>query len=156
MMKQLLGITIRPVWPIVRELRRKTGLVLADYSAELRTAASMAVSELVENAIKHGESVPAAPDIRFSMWARGGLLWIETINGSTDQAGVRELMDRVNEISSTKDRAALYVARLEQLLATPTERAKLGLYRVASEGECDLKCSYREQVVSITATREMS
>jgi hypothetical protein len=111
---------------------------------------------LVENAIKYGESVPAAGDIRFSLWETDGVLHIQTVNGCTDEAGVRDLMSRVEEVATAPDPAGLYVARVQVLLEHPHESGKLGVYRIALEGGFTLQCEYQQRVVTMTATRKIS
>ena len=113
----------------------------------------MTASELVENAVKYGEDVPAARCISFALTVDDETIRIEVSNGSTDKDGVRNLQSRVNEIARTPDKAALYVARLEKLLIEPAENGNLGLYRIAFEGQFDLACRYVDEVVTVTATR---
>lgn len=146
-------LTIRPVWEMVRKLRLQVDAELADYARELRSAASMTASELVENSIKYGEIVAGAPVIRFSMKVENGTISIQTINGCTDDAGVALLMSRVQETTHSANRAALYIARLEQLVENPSGSARLGVYRIALEGGFDLECTYENHVVTVTASR---
>jgi hypothetical protein len=150
------SLTIQPVWHIARQLREQLAEVLASHCPELRYSATMTASELVENAIKYGESVPAARDIRFSLWEADGVLYIQTVNGCTDDAGIRDLTRRVREIATAPDPAALYVARVQELLERPSECGKLGMYRIATEGRFTLQCEYQQSVVTVTATRNIS
>jgi hypothetical protein len=142
------------MWPNVRKIRQEVGTVLEACSSGLRGAAVMTASELVENAIKYGESVPAAPSVTFSLQAGPGRLRIRVANGSTNAVGVAELARRVNELSHATDKQALYLARLEQLLAHAGETGKLGVYRIGFEGGFDLECDYTNSVVTVTATRD--
>ncbi len=149
-------LTIRPLWEMVRKLRLQVDAELANYPRDLRSAASMTASELVENSIKYGESVEDAPYIRFSMKIEDGTISIRTVNGCMDDAGVALLMSRVEETSHTADRAALYIARLEQLAENPSGSAKLGVYRIALEGGFDLACTYENHVVTVIASRSVT
>jgi hypothetical protein len=149
----LLETTLPHAWQHIRAIRKSVGDALAEADPGFRTAAAMVASELVENAVKYGEAVPAAPGIHFALLEAGGQLRIEVSNGCTDGDGVHELQARVKEIARAPDKAALYMARLEALLARPDESGKLGLYRIAFEGKFDLQWSYRNAVVTMTATR---
>jgi anti-sigma regulatory factor (Ser/Thr protein kinase) len=146
-------LSFQPMWPNVRKIRQEVGAALEACSSDLREAAVMTASELVENAIKYGESVPAAPAVTFSLEATPGQLRIRVVNGSTNASGVAELARRVNELSRATDRQALYLARLEELLAHADESGKLGVYRIGFEGGFDLECNYTNSVVTVTATR---
>ena len=55
-----IDIDIQPAWAAIRAVRSEVERGLADYPAEIRTAAAMTASELVENAVKYGESLPRA------------------------------------------------------------------------------------------------
>lgn len=149
-----LELTFQPMWPNVRKIRQDVGLALEPFSPDLRGAAVMTASELVENAIKYGESVPAAPSVTFWLEAQPGRLRIRVANGSTNTAGVAELVRRVDELSRSTDKQALYLARLEELLNHADESGKLGVYRIGFEGGFDLECEYKNSVVTMTATRD--
>lgn len=140
-------------WDHIRKIRKQVGDALQDSDPNLRSAAMMVTSELVENAVKYGEEVPAAPHISLSMTVNGEQLVIVVTNGCADLSGVRELQKRIDEITAAPDKSTLYMARLEELLADPSESGKLGLYRIAFEGQFEIDFRYTDQVVSITATR---
>jgi hypothetical protein len=155
-MRMLVNINFPHTWQHTRTVRKCVGDALAADDPDRRSAAMMAASELVENAIKYGEEVPQAPGITFAMLQDAEGMRIEVCNGSTDIEGIGRLERRVAEIASTPDKAALYMARLEELLAQPLESGKLGLYRIAFEGQFDLQCRYANNVVTMIATRSGS
>lgn len=140
-------------WDHIRKIRRQVGEALKEHDPDLCSAAMMVASELIENAVKYGEEVPAAPNIALSLGLTDGQLVICVQNGCRDSVGVSELSRRVREIEEAPDKSTLYMERLEQLLADPLDSGKLGLYRIAFEGQFDLHFDYSNQVVSIVATR---
>jgi hypothetical protein len=154
-MEARLQLTFQPMWPNVRKIRQEVTTALGAYSRELRSAAVMTAAELVENAIKYGESVPAAESVSFLLQTNPGQLRIRVVNGSTNLAGVAELARRVNELTRAADKQALYLTRLEELLADGDQTGKLGVYRIGFEGAFDLECDYRDSVVTVTATRDV-
>jgi len=152
-MEAHLELTFQPMWPNVRKIRQEVGAALEAFSRELRSAAIMTASELVENAIKYGENVPAAPNVTFSLRIHAGQISIRVVNGSANAAGVGELARRVKELTSATNKQTLYMARLEQLLAHSDDSGKLGIYRIGFEGGFDLALDYSNDVVTVTATR---
>jgi hypothetical protein len=153
-MEAHLEINLEPMWPNVREIRERVSNALAACPSQLRSAAIMTSSELVENAIKYGESVPAAKSVAFLLEATADQVFIRVVNGSTNSAGVAELERRVQELGAAPDKQALYLARLEQLLADADESGKLGIYRIGFEGGFDLQLDYTNSIVTVTATRK--
>lgn len=140
-------------WNYIREVRARVQEMLAGAEEELRSAAMMTVSELIENAVKYGEGVPGAPDIIVSCCSEGGEVRIIVSNGCQDSSGLRRLQERVQQITSAPDKEALYMARLEELLADAAQSGSLGLYRIAFEGRFELQVSVARSVVTVCATR---
>ncbi len=150
-----LRVSIAPIWSQVRKLRADVTQALSPYPTELTSGVTMAASELIENAIKYGESIEAVPDILFSLEFGDDAIRIQTVNGSTHLGQVERLLRVIDEVARAEDTEALYIARLEELLADPGDSGKLGLYRVAFEGECHLECTYHDNIVTVTATRKL-
>jgi hypothetical protein len=151
-----IDIDIQPAWTVVGQIRSEVERDLAEYPADVRAATVMAASELVENAVKYGERVPGASRISFSLRASDDVVRIDVTNGATDPAGVAALCARIDAVAHVQDRTELYLRRLEELIASPTDCGRLGLYRVAHEGAFDLSCTYQDSVVTVTAIRRMS
>ena len=150
-----MNVSLPHTWDHIRQIRGRVSEVLKDGDSALRSAAVMVTSELVENAVKYGEAVPEAPQISVMLKVVDTSITIIVTNGSADASGVAALARRVDEITSAPDKSALYFARLEELMSQPNESGKLGLYRIAFEGEFELQLSYRDQVVKMTATRNI-
>ena len=152
----LLDMPILNHWDNVDLLRMSVQSCLTAVLRDVDGSELIAIvtGELVENAIKYGESVPAARTVTFSLEATSGEVRIRVANGSTNAHGVAELGRRVEEVRGAADKQALYLARLEQLLAEADESGKLGIYRIGFEGGFDLECDYSNEVVTMTATRK--
>ncbi len=154
MTETLLSLQLSPVWNHIRGVRDDVGTLLADYSAELRSAAAMVASELLENAFKYGEHVPRAPLVSFSMSVRNSVLHIETVSGSTDPGNLAQLELVLRRIAAADDKIALYLDRLRETLSETTDRSPgLGLYRIAAEGEFSLSCHQEDGVLTVLARR---
>jgi hypothetical protein len=152
-MNKNLALSIPTTWEYVRQLRRAVDETLADYSEDLRKEATMTSSELVENAIKYGVPVPALKSVTFNLKTFETGIQIAVANGATDLHNIAELEQRLTQIKQAADKEELYLLRLHQILRDPTARNKLGLYRIAFEGQFDLDCHYAAQVLTVTATK---
>lgn len=140
-------------WDHIRQIRRTVSEALKDAESSLRSAAVMVTSELLENAVKYGEAVPAGTQISVTLTVGPSAIVIEVKNGCADPNSIVALSRRVDEIVRAPDKSELYFARLEELMSHPTESGKLGLYRIAFEGEFEIRLSYENQVVTMTAVR---
>lgn len=143
-------------WSHIREARKLVQEALADRDPELRDAAGMTMSELIENAMKYGEPVPAMPGAKFKLTIDDDVIEIEVQNGVASDDSVANLAATVTAISAAPDqeaREALYVARLQELLDDPSAGGRLGLYRIGFEGQFDLSCTHDGQVVTVKARR---
>ncbi|WP_437737464.1 hypothetical protein [Sorangium sp. So ce1335] len=154
-MQPLLSTSIRPVWSNIRATRASVREALAPYPGALVDAAAMTACELLENAIKYGEEVPAARTILFTLGLFEGRIDIVVVNGCTDQSSVNRLLCRIQSLRDAPNKTDLYVERLQELLACPSESANLGIYRIALEGGFALDATYADEVVTVTASRSV-
>ena len=154
-MEASLNVIVPHAWHHIRQIRQRVAETLRDCDGAFRDAAIMTASELMENAVKYGEHVAHAKEIVFSLGIHGDRIVIQVKNGAWNVDGVRELQARVRELATTADKGALYMARLEELLAMPTESGKLGIYRIGFEGQFDLECQYEDEIVTMTARRTL-
>ena len=150
----LVSVSLPHTWDHIRQIRGRVAEALKDADESLRSATVMVTSELLENAVKYGEAVPTARNISVSLKVTETSIVIRVTNGSADAGAVATLARRVDEIMSAPDKSVLYFARLEELMSEPTETGKLGLYRIAFEGRFDIRLSYKNQVVTMIATRD--
>jgi hypothetical protein len=143
-------------WSYIREARRLVQEALSERDAELRDAAGMTISELIENAMKYGESVPAMSGARFRLTVDDGSIEIEVQNGAAADDSLARLTATIEAIAAATDRdarEALYIARLQEMLEDPSSGGRLGLYRIGYEGGFDLGVKCQDQVVTVTARR---
>ena len=154
-MEQQLRRSLTPVWSEVRQIRHDIGDLLRACPRELRNATAMTASELLENAIKYGQSAPGAPSIEFSLRMAPDCLRVEVTSGTSDPTAVARLRQRIRELSSAEDRASYCIKRLEDSARSPVRPGDRGLYRIGSEGGFDLECLMVDRVVTVVATRRI-
>jgi hypothetical protein len=148
-------VDIPIAWEYVREVRQHVHDALVGYPEELRSSSVMVASELVENAIKYGIAVPALRWTRFAFEAGTDLIRIDVSNGIRDPSTVKGLQAR---LAATRDKGAserLYLERLQQLIENPQPPNQLGLYRICAEGQFTLDCELQDQVLTVTARRQV-
>ena len=144
-----------PDWSEVGRIRAQVALALNGLRPALREAAVMVVSELVENAIKYGESTPRAPGIEVSLVRENTRLSVTVVSGTRDEEAARRLQGYTEALATSPDKLGLYVARVQSLSDSPETHSRLGLYRIGVEGAFDLRCSHDDGVLRMTATRSL-
>jgi hypothetical protein len=153
----MLDMPIKTMWSEVQKVRERVESLLADVNEDVRAATVMTASELIENAIKYGETVPAAPQASVRLEHVDDTIEIVVKNGVADEATVRDLKLHVDRIANASDRMVLYMDRLRELMMSGgVGGSKLGLYRICCEGGFDLRCDYLDGVVTLTATRRVT
>ncbi|MGA9524323.1 MAG: hypothetical protein WBV82_22905 [Myxococcaceae bacterium] len=153
-----LQLNVPNLWQHVREVRRQVADALQALPEEVREAAEMTAAELVENAVKYGDSVPACPDVRLNMRVADEVISIEVANGVRSSSGTfRELLGRLEAISKSEDPERLYMERLQALMIDSHASGKLGLYRIGFEGRFSLSHEFDSgrEVLKVKATRRM-
>ncbi len=149
----LLAMPLRTMWSEVQEVRDRVDKLLADLPDDVRAATVMTASELVENAIKYGESVPAAPSATVSLDYDGKRIEVVVKNGVAAAETVETLKSHVARLATATDRQALYIERLKELMISPGASTQLGIYRIGCEGKFDVDLDYTDGVVMVRATR---
>jgi len=154
----IFSVSIEPIWDAIRQIRGQVGVLLAAYPAGLRLAVMMAASELLENAVKYGDSVAQAPRILFSVRLADGTIQLETINGSNEPENIERLRTRLQQLGTAEDATALYFQTIQQMLARSSEGGSpgLGLYRIAAEGGFALSWRLDDGLVRVVATRSIA
>jgi anti-sigma regulatory factor (Ser/Thr protein kinase) len=144
-----------PDWSEISKIREHVALALSGLRQSLRDAAVMVVSELVENAIKYGESIPGAPGIEVSVVREHHRLSVSVVSGTKDEEAARRLRGYTDALAASQDKLELYLARVQSLADAPETHSRLGLYRIGVEGAFDLRCSHENGVLRMTATRSV-
>ena len=148
-------VDIPIAWEYVRSVRDQVNEMLADYPEELRSASAMVASELVENAIKYGVSVPNLTWARVSFEMTPNAVRIEVSNGLTDATVFAALKLRIDEMREEGAGERRYLERLQELIDDPLPPNRLGLYRISFEGRFSLDCAYQNQVLTVKAHRQV-
>ncbi|MFP4033616.1 MAG: hypothetical protein ACLFRG_02270 [Desulfococcaceae bacterium] len=152
MNKTAMSYEAAPFWRVVNQVRLDVTSALADRPRELREAAVMTATELVENAVKYSAEVEDA--IRFEMSADERRLRISVSNRIASPEDRRTLALEVERIRHSEDPRLLYVRRLYDLMnQSGGERTRLGLIRIAYEGQFALACRFEGDRATLVATR---
>lgn len=117
-----------------------------------RTVA-MVVGELLENAIKFG--VWSGDDRRLKLEVTGARdRAVVTVENPVDVDGARQLLEALEALRAAPSADEAYRARLLAVAAIPgvSASSKLGLARIASEGNCTIEATVDGGVARVTAT----
>jgi hypothetical protein len=126
---------------------------LADRDQETRDAAGITVSELLENAMKYGSSVPGMPQVEFTLIVGDDEVRIEVSNGVESLQSIAEVCAHIEAISAGSNKEALYVARVQKLVDAQDSRTQLGLLRIAYEAGFDLSYQHADRIITVAAWR---
>lgn len=152
---QLLEIEVPIVWEYVRRVRQQVEAALAHVDEDQRSAAVMVASELLENAIKYGVAVPLLSRTRVTLQYSPTQIEIRVDNGLVEMGAyerVRAIVESMNDETACE---RLYLARIQELIDNPFQKNQLGLYRIGYEGKFSLSCNLENQVLSMTARRNL-
>lgn len=146
-----------PTWSLVRKIRDEVFALLVDQPRNMRECAAMAASELAENALKYGIAVVDAPVARLDVRVTNQEIVIEVRNGIKEPEQAERVSAIVDRLESGASPEELYVQRLLDLLREPSmDESRLGLLRIAHEGEFRLECRSQGDTLLVRATRKLS
>ena len=152
-MDRELELDIPIVWERVMHVRRQVADTLADQPEEIRSASVIAASELVENAIKYGVSVPSLSCGRFSFSMTEEGVEVRVANGLRDEESLQRLQTIIDETASDEGARQGYESRLLELMDSPLQSNRLGLYRIRHEAKFRLSYTHEEGVLTMIARR---
>lgn len=138
---------------LLRDLQQVIDETLQSFPVEVRQTISLVATELVSNAVKYGVSVPHAPNAHVTLIVVENQIQLAVRNGVASDDVVRELQAHLAELDGDAGKTPPYLRRLQQLLDDPRQTGRLGLYRIAFETGFTLTCGYKDQVLTLTATR---
>lgn len=151
-----LTYSITPAWEVVQQIEVKINELYKPADPELLSSTTMAVSELIENAVKYSNTSPAKKTINLNFYASNKSIVIIISNPVTNQNHVDMAIRHIERIQNTDDPQKLYIERLQQLLDNPrTTYTQLGLYRIAFEGKFQLSYGYENNILTVKALRKI-
>ena len=156
--KTAIDISIKPNWNIIKGIQKKSINYLETKNLDKDTieAAIMSATELIENAIKHGNAVPGCKKIKYLLTVNEYKIIINVINGILNDENLKAVKLHIERIINCEDPAKLYIERLQQLMENPVPGvSQLGLYRIAYEGEFELNYEYKNNILKVIAEKKL-
>ncbi|MCP4137797.1 MAG: hypothetical protein GY754_42945 [bacterium] len=153
-----INVSIKPTWSIVNEIQEKCTAFMESKGKDkdLTEATMMCVTELIENAVKYGTEKPGGGNIEFELHADNDRVSVVVSNGINADDDITILISNIDRIKATDDPAQLYTERLMELMENPKPGvSQLGLFRIAYEGEFSLDYKYENNVLTISADRNI-
>lgn len=152
-----LNYHISPVWELIEKVENKTKDIFQVNDKELKSATLMTVTELLENAVKYGKANPEIEGIEFNFTADDNRIIILVTNAVITESHARQIREHIAQVNATSNPEILYVNRLKELLENRKKgESKLGIYRIAYEGQFKLSCQYHNNILTVKAEREYS
>ncbi len=151
-------LKIKPAWNIINTVQEKAVNYMNSmgFTKEVTEATMMCATELVENAIKYGAENKDSNSIDFDLSAENGRITVVIANGIKSERDLDNVISHIDRIRNTKDPADLYTDRLVELMNNPKpDASRLGLYRIAYEGAFSLTYRFAENILTITAVRDI-
>ncbi len=150
-------LKIEPEWNIIKKIKEfiNSEPRIISQGEDFREATLLTAIELVENGLKYSDGEPPQ-SVTFSFEIQDGVVQIEVHNSTTDQAHRAALAETLNKLKDSNP-FDLYVERLERIRDNPDGHSRMGLVRIAYEGEYELTCEAGgEDVVRIVARRPLA
>ncbi len=145
-------VLLNPVWDKVREIRNHVDNTLKDYPTDLREASVMTASELIENGIKHSASDRFG--VHFNLHVGDDKISISVENKVRSTEDLDVFISNVDEIKKSENPMDLYLERLMELSDDPKKsKTRLGLYRIAYEGEFNIDYKLDGDILTVIGSR---
>lgn len=151
------SLKIEPEWNIIKKIKEfiNNEPDILSRGEDFREATLLTAIELVENALKYSDGEPPQ-SVHFEFEIKAGVVEIVVRNASSDDANQTALSETLAKIKAANP-FDLYVERLEQIRDNPDGHSRMGLVRIAYEGEYALELRRVEpNEIEICARRELA
>ncbi|MBI3396238.1 MAG: hypothetical protein HY042_10420 [Spirochaetia bacterium] len=147
------SLEIKPEWNVIKKIKDaiKSDSIISAQERDFMDAAQLVAIELAENALKYSDPDTSQP-VEFGFTAEDGQCVIRVKNWCRNEDSKQALQSMLKEIGSGNP-FELYVGRLEKLKDDPDGWSRMGLYRIAYEGEFVLTADIDKESVTLVAKR---
>lgn len=149
-------LKIEPEWNIIKKIKEfiNTEPRIVAQGEDFREATLLTAIELVENGLKYSEGEPPQ-SVTFSFEIIGEIVTIEVHNSTTDPTHKAALAETLEKIKRSNP-FDMYVERLEQIRDNPDGHSRMGLVRIAYEGEFELDADMSDsEIIQLKARRSL-
>ena len=150
---------VKPVYEVIRDIRLQIRRLLREFPIEIIDSAEIVGSELLENAVKYGKSLPNFPEVVFSLDSSETYISITVSNGTFEDDHIQKfilLVNKIIKLQKSKERQTLYIDRLKEILENPDDpHSRLGLCRIMYETNYMIEYKLEKGILQTTATSEI-
>lgn len=147
---------LAPTWNSIDRIRDSIKDQLSGIAGDIAEPSMIVASELCENAVKYGKAPSGKKHIDVQLSIRDGRVRITVSNRVLHLQDLQDVRRHIQRIRHANDPAALYVARLKEIMENPSnKKSQLGLYRISYECQFQLACSFHNSILTIVAERSL-
>jgi hypothetical protein len=127
-------------------------IYMIQYPKKIKDSCEIVSYELLENAIKYGDSIKEQPEIHFKIKLDKNSISISIKNGINSTDNLADFQKSMSDILQNKNRSVMYEKRLLEILENSNEKdSKLGLFKIIAETDFDLNYSLENKILTIEA-----
>ncbi|MBF0120153.1 MAG: hypothetical protein HQK79_15065 [Desulfobacterales bacterium] len=144
------------MWNNVRKIREQLDSIFSDTDEGFKDACKMVASELIENSIKYGQDIEASKGVELDVIIEDGKIVLKSVNRLISMIDFDNVKFHIDRINASDNPEELYISRLQELMDSSKHgQSQLGLYRIAYEGEFKLDYNLSNNVLIVTASRNL-
>lgn len=145
---------VRGEWENVDQVRLSLQSCIATLfqNVDHRDVLAMVSGELLENAVKYAHRTTELTMFRLKVWGALGDVAFVQVSNPIDPDSARLVLDAIASIRTAPSIVDSYYQRMREISARPSRMSRLGLLRIAYEGNCELAGEVQDGVLTITAT----
>lgn len=143
----LLNVQFRPVWAQISPLQQYVQTWVSAQAPKLSARTELVLQELLENAVKYGDR---SSNVKMELRIDGGRQGVELkVSNKAHPKRMALLKQELESMSTAEGAKDAFSRALERAKSLPPGISKLGLARIVTEAEVDLKIL--NEYVTLTA-----
>ena len=145
---------IEPVWDNIKVILSEVKEKIKNLNPRLTQSTVLACTELLENSIKYGEH-KNSPSVHFVLEIADSNMKILVSNKLSNEDSIRVVKGFIDLIRISNIEQ-LYIQRLREIINNPRSGySQMGLYRIVHEAKFNLDYSITNDILTITASRQI-
>lgn len=145
-------------WDSAVLVREQTAAVMREkgFDNAVTEAVTMCITELTENAIKYGTDAENGTQIQAQVTHDQNHIVVSVSNHTDSERKLHTLTKTIDALRGDQSPGELHIQRLREIMKNPKRgSSRLGIYRIAYEGDFSVSYQLEDGLLTIVATRKL-
>jgi len=156
--QKIIDYSLEAEWDSAVTVRETTAAALQQtgYDDVVIEAVTMCITELTENAVKYGNDAAQGSKILASVHQNKTDIIVSVSNSIEHEQIISPLVKTLDALREAQNPGDLHIQRMREIMKSPKKgSSRLGIYRIAYEGDFKLGYKLKDGILTVEAKRKL-